>query len=518
MTTLTSQKTLFSVDPTEGFVQYAQTIKPYHSKILEVLVEYIYTENINVTLKEKVKWKFDISHPLIDVVHSYGFGAIWDAPYVVNEYPVVKIKKAVGDTPIEVMCYNDTLNPTEILISYNPDKYIINVNDPITFQTTGTLPSTTLNIISPGKVYYITSINSNIIEVSDTILGIPLIFTTSGTGTIKIHQENLHYNSFLVEHREPTEFQCIAFNLKSNQFAFINNYTIIGVNPSLRHWTIPGIHIVGAIPGTTIYIHNNAEGIDGPYTIQSVVTVSGNTVITTVEPIPITAGIHGSLNIQDDFGLIPNWMTGTSVKVSSPGVLPYPLNSTSIYYFIPSKTAGCFNLSIRQTPTSALDIINLSNLGTSYINIERTDLFYPGAVVKVSGTYLLRNEGTYYIRSVVDEGSYLRVNVMQKVSRSTPSTIPYDGIMKLDMLYGYDYPNYGITIQAPDLYFDTFIDERLTFEFVDERLPFEFVVNLNREMSSLSEGNKSISKVKELDILYIFTGFDTQLFDIGVLY
>lgn len=517
MATLTSQKSLFGVDPTKGFIQYTQTVKPYHSKILEVLVEYVFNENIYTTIYENLDIDLDIGHPRVDIVSSYGFGAVWDAPFVVNEYPIVKIVKAVGDTPIEIMCYTDTLNPTHITISYNPDNYSINIDDPITVQTTGTMPSTTIGTISPGKIYYIISIDSNIIEISNTIAGTPLIFTTPGTGTIKIHQENLKYNSFLVEQQPPTQFKCVAFNVNSNQLAFVNVYDISDVKPSLRQWHIGGIDITDAIPGATIYIHDNSVGADGIYTIESVTEESIYTIITVVEPIPISAEKFGLLNIQNDLGVIPNWIIGTSVQVSSPVTLPSPLTSNTTYYFIPSNIIGCFNLSTKQVPLSKLDLVDITNLGVSYINIERSDLFYPGAVVKVDGTYLTRNDGTYYIRNVITEDPYLRVNVMQKVTRSTPTAIIYDGTMKLNTIYGYDYPNYGISLQASELYLDTFIDERLTFE---------FVLNLNEEISSLLfEDNGGIYDTKEFDIYtsitnantIIPTGFDTQYFDIGVL-
>jgi len=39
-------------DPIDGLIQYVNEIKPYHSKIIEVLTEYVYEEDINVTLSE----------------------------------------------------------------------------------------------------------------------------------------------------------------------------------------------------------------------------------------------------------------------------------------------------------------------------------------------------------------------------------------------------------------------------------------------------------------------------------
>jgi len=41
-----------AIDPVAGLVSYVEEIKPYHSKIIEVLVEYIHTDCIDVTITE----------------------------------------------------------------------------------------------------------------------------------------------------------------------------------------------------------------------------------------------------------------------------------------------------------------------------------------------------------------------------------------------------------------------------------------------------------------------------------
>ena len=40
------------LDPVEGLVNYTLFTKPYHTKILEVLVEYIHTDCLDVTIEE----------------------------------------------------------------------------------------------------------------------------------------------------------------------------------------------------------------------------------------------------------------------------------------------------------------------------------------------------------------------------------------------------------------------------------------------------------------------------------
>lgn len=45
-------KTLRRTDPIENLVQYTNEVKPYHSKLLDTFVEYIYGEEINVTIND----------------------------------------------------------------------------------------------------------------------------------------------------------------------------------------------------------------------------------------------------------------------------------------------------------------------------------------------------------------------------------------------------------------------------------------------------------------------------------
>jgi len=82
MTDRTSQssfiESLLRIDPTEGFVQYIQATKPYHTKILDVLVEYIFAEDINVTITDRISWVMQFSRPEVDTVYSCGYGFVWD--------------------------------------------------------------------------------------------------------------------------------------------------------------------------------------------------------------------------------------------------------------------------------------------------------------------------------------------------------------------------------------------------------------------------------------------------------
>jgi hypothetical protein len=59
MTDVTTFPGLKNIDPIQGLVDYVLDIKPYHSKIFETLVEYVYTDYINVSIKDSLRTDID---------------------------------------------------------------------------------------------------------------------------------------------------------------------------------------------------------------------------------------------------------------------------------------------------------------------------------------------------------------------------------------------------------------------------------------------------------------------------
>jgi len=93
---------------------------------------------------------------------------------------------ASGDaTNTSTFTTNYTIVPTELIFPSSPDAVIGNlpkfqVNDPVTFTTTGTLP----NPLVVGTTYYIKSVDSNgdFITISATVGGSAVNFSSDGTG------------------------------------------------------------------------------------------------------------------------------------------------------------------------------------------------------------------------------------------------------------------------------------------------------------------------------------------------
>ncbi|MGZ8924396.1 MAG: hypothetical protein ACXW2E_00800 [Nitrososphaeraceae archaeon] len=277
-------------DPTEGFIDYIQSIKPYHTKVLESLVEYFYKESLLVTVAENWNVSISTSRPDIETLTSCGFGTVWDSQTVAENYPLVRIIQAVGDIRVELKFLEDISNPSNILISYNPDLYDIKIGDPITIQTTGSFPNTTQGILSPGRIYYVVDKVNNTIKIALSPTSLPIIFVTSGEGVFNVHPENVKYNSFLVEPEQlPTLYDCIAVNTSSDRFVFINSYTITDVRTNLRQWIVDDILLSHAYQDITF--GTQKQGSDSTQLANDITVY---TAIVNIDGVPKNISIVGN--------------------------------------------------------------------------------------------------------------------------------------------------------------------------------------------------------------------------------
>lgn len=65
--------TLNTRDPVQGLIDYVKDVKPYHTKILEVWVEYIYNDAVDGTVDDAMRMVIDIAFDRRDKFCRYGF-------------------------------------------------------------------------------------------------------------------------------------------------------------------------------------------------------------------------------------------------------------------------------------------------------------------------------------------------------------------------------------------------------------------------------------------------------------
>lgn len=49
-----------TLDPVQGLIDYVQDIKPYHTKVMEVLIEYVYDDTANVSMPDTLDMVIDL--------------------------------------------------------------------------------------------------------------------------------------------------------------------------------------------------------------------------------------------------------------------------------------------------------------------------------------------------------------------------------------------------------------------------------------------------------------------------
>lgn len=547
-------QSLFRIDPTEGLVQYVNAVKPFHSKVLDVLVEYIYSESVKVSIKDRWSWTITLSRPKSDIEYACGYGLTWDPIKTPDSAPQASIINAQSRVMIPINI-RTTADPTVLTASQNGVSVTTGME--VTLKSTGTLPAS-IPQVAIGHTYIVTGHNGRF-TLSDPLTHTPIAFHTNGTGTVSIDLADLHFNSFLIAPNYGTTHTIAVTNTRANQCTFVNSYPISLVNAHDKKWsipqdirpryavtniffdnvTLPDVEVAGncsfvvsgnqedhfppgsiftvfgstsndhpftvssdsnrpltrydgkntivpveesvvkaGLKGTIIIavstvapngsmfhvLGNTGIGGNGRYTIASSAVVGNVTEIVVNETVSVLASNDGLLHIPVGNSRIPAWPSGIAINFQTTGTFPSPLSNTTRLHYIPTSTPGVFNLSTKRYPTEYDDYVDLASLSTGILSARRAEMFHPGAYIKVSGSYLNKNDKNYIVKQTVNEGDNIRLYVMENVPYTTPLGQAYDGVMEFNF-DSYDAPVYCPVSKAPDMHSDTFIHETIMFEY-----------------------------------------------------
>ena len=444
MTTL--QDALFRIEPTRGLVSYAEDVKPYHSKILDVLIEYVYEERIDVTVTEKWKWQIHwderwdgdrdaawlAGRTPPTVTYSCGYGIVWDRATSADVNPPVTI---VGISPAshDILGITPTNGATDgiftmvgnVVLDF-PTGSTFRVNDSSYSNSAHTLPSNITEFTVTGSVYVD---GRTRVSVAETIL--PVVSPVLGTAYARVNSFNENTNppanSFLVTTPPTNTYSFAVRNKDSNQFVLVDRVSIVGVNPTAHTWTISGNRVDSMEVGTSVYVTSNNNNANGEYTITNIALVSGNTVVTVEEPIFSSATNTGYLAFPiksvDTYtivginlgtksiiisgnhlaGIIPNQtLTISGNGVQDPNHPEYSCDGT---YIVASASVVSGNTVI--VVKNSLDTTALTG-GT--VNIERLPGWMSGMQIKLSGAGTqpapLATASIYYFQPTVTPGVF----------------------------------------------------------------------------------------------------------------
>lgn len=248
----------FSIDPTDGLVQYVQTIKPYHTKILDILVEYVYAESINATLTDKWNWDMSFTSSAIPIATQCPYGWNWDNIPAPNSILTSRILSA-----------NDVSSGNYFLVEPSTSSkvsgsFIVGVAHgiPGSFTVIGDVTAG----FTPGQVF---AVSANTDAATNTTYTVGSVAYDSGLqqSTIQV-VESIPATatiSGMIPFEPLKQYSWIVSNVAASQLSLVTSYNIAAVNPSGRMWTtatqIPSRAVVtGSISGTTLTVTAVSSG------------------------------------------------------------------------------------------------------------------------------------------------------------------------------------------------------------------------------------------------------------------
>jgi hypothetical protein len=74
-----------TLDPVQGLIDYVQDIKPYHTKVMEVLIEYVYDDAARVSMPDTLDMVIDLTFTdvmNVTMIEAFDQTLITDLPLI----------------------------------------------------------------------------------------------------------------------------------------------------------------------------------------------------------------------------------------------------------------------------------------------------------------------------------------------------------------------------------------------------------------------------------------------------
>lgn len=480
---------LFRIDPTTGLVEYVQTVKPYHTKVLDVLVEYVFEEKVDVTVFDGWCWNVDIvsAGPAqgLNVVTDCGFGSMWSVPSPAVSLQIIEAGKDPSTIPLSEP------DPTRYLNSFLVEQ------EPF-----------------PEYTFVVSSESMNIFEFVPT--------------TLVIIESNIGLNSFYVSGNQTPAFSvgelfvvigtanAGTYTIAGVEFDSINNRTRIIVQESIPASLIPSgtttITVPSWLPGFAVKVTAGAgDSLPTPlssaqtYHYIPITSSFGKFALATkrypteqTDYVNITdSGVGSTFKIQKNEFLYPGaeFEIQDSTNHLNDGILISVIeaDSPSKYFYVSGNKTALFptGKSFRVV-NSAANNGKYTVVNSVYMKpIDLTDRTRIEVVESIPVSNL--NDGqivivylyTVYGTLPTDSPPYVRVQVMQEIKQPTYLNFPVpstDGTLTYSEYGGFDAPQVCFPSQTPEFWTQGYINERIEMVFSDDPLNPIIITAATRQM------------------------------------
>jgi hypothetical protein len=195
MVTTTTFPGLVSIDPIQGLIDYVADIKPYHTKVFETLVEYVYTDFVNVSIVDLAEWNIPISDTdaLDPTINENSTGVV---PSVITEMfdffitapaPTL-VPIASSDVPNGILYFS-----TDVTLDFSIGDLVVVDNNPankfqvltVGYDTGLNQTTVTLNTVVAGTaatIYHTDTTYNFALPIQSAVVG-PISVTEPVTGT-----------------------------------------------------------------------------------------------------------------------------------------------------------------------------------------------------------------------------------------------------------------------------------------------------------------------------------------------
>jgi hypothetical protein len=157
---MTNNAYIRQLDPIQGLIDYVEDIKPYHTKIIEVMIEYVYDDKTNGTVRESVIFQWGPSKfPAYDAGPAQTFqmnGNFTNAIFPNDEVTLIAAGSPVSSQTALVTVVSYSSGVTTVTLGGSP---VI------------TVPTNLSHVLIPGDVTFNFSFNiTSIDDENQTII------------------------------------------------------------------------------------------------------------------------------------------------------------------------------------------------------------------------------------------------------------------------------------------------------------------------------------------------------------
>ena len=472
------------LDPVQGLVDYVLDVKPFHTKVIEVLIEYVHEDTINVIIADRCELKIDIVQP-VDLFDGYAVDGFDMTSF---SDPVVIPIVTPNPTNINAGGFEYGFNILE-------NSFAVNGNKSGDFKV-----GTTIQINTFVEDF------SNIQPIFEVITTNPGGFPApAGTNSFKIigdftstYIPGFQFKTF------GSEFPDSTYTVSSIGSTFDGTYTLIPVDQSVVDGSGQGSIglIITSGNNTGTFTVSNIEFSEGsidswPDINDPSSYITGNnphTIITVIEPLNDPLLAFDPLSNQTYSALV----ILSSVPFIEVSMISFKLSGNYVLRFVKGKRIKVFggtlekeymvvSSSFANGITEVFVTSSLFDTGDGHQIIDVTSGFTVSgdlSSIFVSGAqFVVVNSSSNDNFYIVDVGGAVYDNITNQTF--IPVTNPLNPIIDGEIFYvelgvlkevisGYD-GNVGFNSILPESYVHVNIDERLKIEGLYLDLPSDVI-------------------------------------------